>query len=178
METLQWTTQDKTTWPAGPWHDEPDKIQWQDPATGLACLIHRGGGGALCGYVGVPSSHPWHGHSYDQRVSCTNDCDPDYCYDHEIDGRISVHGGLTYSGACSPGATEAEGICHLPSRGEPDDVHWFGFDCSHFQDLRPESLAWTLKTGSSFSHKGEIYRNVEYVTAEVTRLAAQLAEVK
>lgn len=41
MQTKQWTTIDKSAWPRGAWDDEPDKVQWQDPATGLPCLIDR-----------------------------------------------------------------------------------------------------------------------------------------
>ena len=40
------------------WLNEPDKANWIDEATGLDCMIHRGQSGALCGYVGVPESHP------------------------------------------------------------------------------------------------------------------------
>lgn len=61
MKHLQYTTIDKSTWPRGPWDDEPDKVQWEDAATELPCLIVRNGLGALCGYVGVPEGHPWHG---------------------------------------------------------------------------------------------------------------------
>lgn len=54
-----WTTVDKSDWPTGEWHQEPDKAQWIDQATGLDCLIVRGPFGALCGYVGVPQSSPY-----------------------------------------------------------------------------------------------------------------------
>src|SRR5437868_4216905 len=33
----------------GPWWDEPDKVQWIDPATDLDCLAVRGPFGAWCG---------------------------------------------------------------------------------------------------------------------------------
>lgn len=26
---------DKSAWGAGPWLDEPDRLEWRDPATGL-----------------------------------------------------------------------------------------------------------------------------------------------
>src|SRR5258707_18375 len=49
-------------WPTGPWDAEPfNKVVWVDPATGLDCMLIRGGMGAWCGYVGVPKEHPWHG---------------------------------------------------------------------------------------------------------------------
>lgn len=58
METIEYRTVDKSKWGDGPWQDEPDKKQWRDPETGLPCLIVRGPGGALCGYVGVPANSP------------------------------------------------------------------------------------------------------------------------
>lgn len=61
---------DKSQWGDGPWQSEPDKIQWQDEATGLPCLIVRGPVGALCGYVGVPKTHPAYGLHYD---GCTTE---------------------------------------------------------------------------------------------------------
>lgn len=64
MKTMQWNTVDKTAWSPGPWQAEPDKMQWQDEKTGYACVIHRSGSGALCGYVGVGKDHPAHGLSY------------------------------------------------------------------------------------------------------------------
>ena len=58
MKTFK--TKDKTNWPSrGPWDNEPDKAQWIDEASGYDCLIVRGGGGALCGYVGVPEYLSW-----------------------------------------------------------------------------------------------------------------------
>jgi hypothetical protein len=64
MKTEEWRTVDKSTWGEGEWQREPDKKQWQDAETGLPCLIVRNNGGALCGYVGVPPGHPWHGKDY------------------------------------------------------------------------------------------------------------------
>jgi hypothetical protein len=106
---------DRSGWPAGPWDDEPDRVEFEH--AGLPCLLNRGGGGAWCGYAAVPPGHPLHGQDYEV---------PD----------ISVHGGLTYAGECH-GA-----ICHVPKPGEPDDVWWFGFDCAHAFDLTPSKLPY------------------------------------
>src|SRR6266496_32796 len=100
METKEYKI-DRTGWPAGPWDNEPDRLEWRDKATGFPCLIVRNRMGGLCGYVGVPTKHPFHGKNYDSV-------------------NISVHGGLTYSGAC------AGHICHIPKPGETDDVWWLG----------------------------------------------------
>lgn len=109
---------DRTGWRDGPWSSEPDRVEWR--AHGLACLIVRNDSGALCGYVGVPPGHPWHGR--------------DYC-DDELDG-VEVHGGLTYASPCSGP------ICHVARAGEPADVWWLGFDCIHAGDYAPGLHRW------------------------------------
>lgn len=74
---------DKTAWPDGEWKSEPDHVVWLDTITGYRCIVRRSDGtGALCGYVCVPRSHPYHGKSHT-----------------DIDD-IDVHGGLTYSELC------------------------------------------------------------------------------
>lgn len=137
---------DRSRWRAGIWDNEPDKKQWQDPATSLACLIVRNHFGNLCGYVGVPKTHKLYGIGYGAA--------PD----------VSVHGGLTFANKCAEGQCEEGSICHLAPEGE-DDVWWFGFDCAHAGDMCPER---------NLSSLGETYRDFAYVTAEVTALAAQL----
>jgi hypothetical protein len=135
----------------GPWLDEPDRYEWR--LDGLACLITRNDSlGTLCGYVGVPPGHPWHGKHYDAPLA-------------------EVHGGLTFAGPCTGH------ICHVPQPGEPDDVWWLGFDCGHCFDITPAlsqimgrvleecpTPDWMPKT---------VYRDLEYVRGEVERLAAQ-----
>jgi len=130
---------DRSSWTSGPWDNEPDKINWTDPATGMACMIVRNYYGQLCGYVACPEGHPAYGKSY-------NEVDAD------------VHGGLTYAAACQGH------ICHVPEPGSPDNVWWLGFDCGHFSDAGPRSDPLF----------GGTYRDVAYVTAECTKLAAQL----
>jgi hypothetical protein len=156
MQTIQYTTIDKSQWPAGPWQDEPDKIQWMDEATRLPCLIVRGPSGALCGYVGVAEGHRYFGASHEEVP-------------------VEVHGGLTFSGVCQPPC-----ICHLPGEVEADHVHWLGFDCAHSRDVSPgfmhvlghvRDLMLCPWTASGYAE----YRDVQYVKAEVAKLAAQLA---
>ncbi len=133
--------------PLGPWRDEPDKAQWKDEATGYPCLIVRNTWGALCGYVGVPPTHPLHGKGYEA---------PD----------AQVHGGLTFAGPCYPEGDETVTICHLAKPGEPEPW-WFGFDCAHAFDLAP---------GMRYGSRDGTYRDIDYVVAEVISLAKQLAE--
>lgn len=116
VELTEWEVE-KSGWPPGPWHDEPDRLQWNH--AGFACLMVRQSRmGHWCGYVGVPEEHPFFGHSY-----------------HDIDE--DVHGGLTYSEVCDPP------VCHVPEPGFPDRVWWLGFDCGHADDRMPAmSVPW------------------------------------
>jgi len=148
----EYRTVDKSGWRRGPWDAEPDKAQWIDPATGLDCLLVRNGG-ALCGYVGLPPEHPWHGE--------------DYC-----NVPVDVHGGLTFAAACADTDDESRHICHVPQPGRPHDVWWFGFDCAHGGDLDPRPERYDF----DFDWPSE-YRDVAYVQSECVRLAKQLAAV-
>lgn len=159
MKTIIYHTCDKSGWPAGPWNDEPDKIQWPDAATGLPCLAVRHPSlGHWCGYVGVPEDHPFFGKSY-----------VGFC----SDGKTfpEVHGGFTYFDLCDPGEAEATGICHLPAEGEPDHVWWFGFDCAHSNDYQP-GLSAHIRM---YIDWGEIYRTLGYVQSNCQKLASFLA---
>lgn len=157
METKTYTTIDRSAWPAGPWDGEPDKVQWQDGATGLPCLaVRHHHSGHWCGYVGVPPNHPLHGKGYS-----------------DVD--VRVHGGLTFSNPCKPDANEASDICHVAGPGEPDHVWWFGFDCAHAQDYSPMDLINAARCGYSRPLGYQHYRALPYVREECAALAAQLA---
>lgn len=132
---------DRAGWMAGPWDGEPDRLDWHDEATGLRCMMLRGGfHGAWCGYVALPEGHPLRGVDRD-KVPAT------------------VHGGVT---------------CASDLRQR--DAWWIGFDASHSFDFKPgytkDGSAWCDETAAR-----EDYRDVAYVRAEVTKLAAQLAAV-
>lgn len=202
METIEYRTEDKSSWGDGPWQSEPDKKQWLDPETGLPCLIVRGPHGALCGYVGVPRSHPYYGKHYD----------------HE-DVSVEVHWGLTFANLCAPAPTpeswerfkergrraqkeakgypngdsarflrerilelenygayvvwsEAAKVCHRVEPGEDDDVWWLGFDCAHSGDHCPKFAGILPRSLTS----GETYKDQAYVEAECRKLAKQLKD--
>jgi hypothetical protein len=100
--------------------------------------------------VGVAQGHPLFGKDYN-------------------DVAVSVHGGLTYAAACGDGP-EAGSICHIPGKGEPNHVWWFGFDAGHAFDEAPAMSARfrNLCPGT--------YRDWVYMENEVKALAKQLAE--
>jgi hypothetical protein len=150
MEAMQWTFVDRSKWEPGEWDGEPDKTQFVDEATGLPCVTHRGASGSWCGYVGIPSTHPLHGKSY-------NDVD------------VHVHGGLTFADECHGMKEDGRGICHVPGPGEPDDVWWFGFDCAHLGDVSPAY--------PDMHDFNEQYRTLHYVKRECASLASQLARL-
>ena len=99
---------DRETWGKGVWDLEPDFEHWVDHHSGLPCMIKRQWNGTLCGYVGVPPTHPLYGLNQDR------------LYGH-ID--INVHGGLTYAG---------ENVQY-----GYDGFWWYGFDCMHYRDAAP-----------------------------------------
>jgi hypothetical protein len=146
MQSLTYHFVDKSDWGEGPWQEEPDKMQWMDPGTGLPCLIVRGPHGNLCGYVGVPEEHPAFGERYD-----------------DVD--VEAHGGLTFSDRCYLGEKE-QGVCHTVEPGESDVVWWLGFDCAHGGDLCPKF--------SRHRWHGDVYRDIAYVRQQVLSLARQL----
>ena len=163
MKAIAYHTKDKTGWADGPWMHEPDKLQWADEETGLPCLIVRGGLGALCGYVGVPRSHPAYGKHYDDEALLD----------------IGVHGGLTFSDKCQHDGDQtdvSQSICHVVEPGEDDDVWWVGFDCAHAFDLVPGMEARLRGTPWPVS-KEDTYRDVAYVKNEIRSLAKQLKEM-
>jgi hypothetical protein len=162
-----------------PWLREPDRLHFE--RHGLPCVINRvEHSGSLCGYVGVPAEHPWHGKGYGDHVPVdslpiawdTREMD-DKCSSmalfiqavSDAEGSVSigvglrVHGGITYSAADLPGDA-------LEDEDFPADTWWFGFDCAHFGDLMP-------KMGAALPLGGE-YRTVQYVEEECEELARQL----
>lgn len=126
---------------------------WVDALSGLRCLALVGPLGSLCGYVEVPESHPWFGHDQgDDDVT-----------------ELDVHGGITYAGPGPPlvGDEWADG---------PPPDWWFGFDCAHLGDYVPR-LRQYRQHFDLRSPFGEVLRAPEWVGAECTRLAHQLAAV-
>lgn len=203
MKSIEYhTIPNKADWGDGPWVREPDKAQWRDPETGLPCLIVRGPSGALCGYVGVPESHPMYNVEYDN----VHNAYPD----------LSVHGGLTYSDFCDSGPTP-ESWEKLRQRARDclaESLQYPKGDSANFLKDRAKELAdydayvvwceaahichkvedgeddhvWWLgfdcahagdrspKYARSYSREDETYRDWSYVKLQVESLAQQLAK--
>lgn len=170
---------DKSDWGPGPWQDEPDKKQWQDEATGYPCLIVRNTWvtGALCGYVAVSKDHPLHGKGYsEERVFPCTECSDGWHSSCRPEHHIEVHGGLGFADSCHHGGDPSVGVCHIPGEGEPDEVWWFGFDCSHAFDHSPmlEATFRELCPVSRALSGREAYRDFAYVEGQVAEMARQL----
>lgn len=158
MSVKVWTFPERRIPVPGPWTDEPDKAQWIDPTTSYDCLIVRNPMGSLCGYVGLPPGHPWHGQPAELPVS--------------------VHGGNTFCGPCQPHREDEPTICHVPEPGRLDNVWWVGFDCAHAEDQKPMNdyqLRQHYADWPIFEH--EVYRTFDYVFDETVDLAQQLHAV-
>jgi len=173
MKTIEYPVNpliDKSNWPPGPWDDEPDKVQWEDEATGMPCLAVRNRLGAWCGYVGVPQGHRFHGVGYDD-VWLASPEETDYPPSHHE---------LTFSNSCMEGVPEAQGICHVVEPGEDDHVWWLGFDCAHGSDLIPgmmrfhEEFRERHPEYKEIVERGETYKTLAYVKAVCAELAAWL----
>lgn len=188
---MEKSTKERPPLPEGPWLDEPNRKEFTH--SGLNCLILRGPVGSLCGYVAVGKDHPFHGVWYG---GCTKGCNPKpevlreilghpvpksmqewnekhpRCeeFSHSPESILDVHGGLTYSGACSGE------ICHVPKPGEEDDVWWFGFDTAHCDDLVPGLLE--IGGRKSEYMADNVYRDISYVESETRKLAEQLWAIK
>ena len=154
----------------GPWRDEPDKLAWVDPATGLPCLMLRARNGALSGYVAVSAEHPLFG--YDYRAV-------------PADLGVQPHGGLNYSAPCDEEADERVSVCHVSGqprqrvrqpRGKQEhptsdeEQWWFGFACDKSYDLVPGRDQIHMS-----AENGQTYRDEHYVFTQCANLAAQLA---
>lgn len=183
---------DKSTWARGAWDAEPDKVNWVDPDTGLDCMLVRAEvSGSLCGYVGIPESHPLFGVHYGEPspvlASLTMQRMGEPVGEHPpfsvllgaLMGQfpepspvtaLRVHGGITYSDVCDEGGR----ICHVPQPGRPARVWWYGFDTGHHNDQSPAIDALLRTHAALYREDRGVYRDRAYMEQEVRALAAQL----
>lgn len=154
---------------------------WREPDTfdstmsGLSVCARRNSMKAWCGYVGVPTSHALFRKGYDARIAVPDrgavsleKTSPIIIFLEALnddDGAVSlsclinVHGGLTYAKEGWP---------------KDDGLWYFGFDCSHYNDLTPKQVFMASASGVWTLSGEETYRNLDYVEQELTNMASQL----
>jgi hypothetical protein len=181
----------KAEWPPGPWHNEPDALDWRDERTALTCAIRRTPlTGSLCGYVGVQPGHAFHGWRYDDDVplqpgdleGTIDDVGVFSAFIYGLAGGpkegtiplgmvLKVHGGISWSG---------EALRDLAS-----GLWWFGFDCGHAGDYCPaiDAVLRRIMPPEHMRERAKLfiddkYRDLEYVRTEVTHLAWQLRQLE
>ena len=132
-----------------PWESEPDNAEWEDKVTGYKCRIVRHDHfGHLCGYVGIPNTHPlWSKHYSDDEVA-----------------DIRVHGGLTHS------ATDTDDSAGTWWFGF-DCSHSGDLSPNMLIHMLDRELPNLL----NFS-RNEVYRTWDYVENEVRELVRQLRD--
>jgi hypothetical protein len=112
-------------------------------------VIHNGMG-FRCGYVRIPSGHPWHGKG-EESLEC------------------SVHGGITFS--------ELDEPCGDPSELAAPSW-WIGFDCAHASDAPDPLLPGdrsSFDVVEFLGYKRYVVRTQEYVEVECLSLCEQAA---
>lgn len=156
--------------------DEPD---FHDGcAFSLPYHLRRNHAKAWCGYVGIPTTHPYFGKSYGDRVPADRgsilikDQSPISLLVEgmaEDDGMVALDVLLDCPGGITWGAD------HVPWGGLPN--HWyFGFDCNHYNDLSPRDIIQEMVEGESW--RTGTYRTLEFVDRACRRLAEQLMEME
>lgn len=149
----------RESWEDGPWQVEPDKMYWVDIPTDLDCLILRHQDlGHLCGYVGIPRTHPYWQMSYDEAELAD----------------IHVHGGLTYAAACSADSHSEMEVCHVALPGREKALWWLGFDAAHGRDTIPGMMRLNIIYGLGFPPTWATYKDLTYMQKECESLARQL----
>lgn len=170
MKTIAWRYREccPENLPDGPWNEEPDKVQWRDEVTGLACAAVRHPMlGTWAGYVGVPDGHPA--------------CGLDW---RKVRNTLEAHGGVNFSRRASllepAPAWEPTLTLELEPLDEPD-LWWFGFDCAHGFDKQPFHISLLPGGALQFlddSRAGRAYRDLDYVQRNCADLALQLRDFK
>jgi hypothetical protein len=180
----------KAQWAPGPWHDEPDHLDWTDERTGLPCCINRQMiHGQLNGYAGVPTTHPFFGWNWDDHIEYKQgdlygkDADDigllnSFAFGHRLKhgtiwlgALMKAHGGINWSG-------------ELPW-GDVGRWWWFGFDCGHAGDVQPglDAIMHGVMPPEHMRERALLfhdwkYRTIAYVKAECASLAFQLRELE
>lgn len=147
-----------------PWYNEPDKVQWEDEATGFPCLAIRGELGAWHGYVGVDTSHPLFGITH-----------------QEINkNEFILYGGLTFTGSSQKVKKGEEdiGICYISRGEEVTDIWWLGFNYAHCWNYVPSVDFNPLVSSDAVYFSEKYYGSIERIKIECQAFAIQLKSYK
>jgi len=179
---------DKSLWGEGEWLEEPDLVNWDDPATGLECMaIREDEMGHWCGYVRVARGHPLFGKL---RLAIEEHDD------------LQVHGGITYAYLGRYDVEHPErSLRSYHQSSDPRGEWWLGFDTAHARDYSPnlpvllltanlarltedpifkrvmERIAPHLRDRMEKLQDLKHYRNLGFVMTECHHLAHQLARL-
>lgn len=151
------------------WH-----VEKQFDYKGYRCVVVMQTMGHRCGYVGIPKEHPLYNTFYGDYLDIKKD------ERVQIDAYFSCHGGITFSdgGVCSD----------YPIKS---DLWWFGFDCSHYNDIPDYQEAkrifreadvifqrLSIAEDLEKEHPNTIgqVRSLDFVVSECIKLAEQLSE--
>lgn len=169
---------------------------WLSQAQLPCAIVKHDNMGHLCGYVGVPRSHPWYETAYNDctlpearpRGEKPSDFKPLGTSNITLASFPSYYSRITKTLECTDqlcqhtpeaqikvhgGLTYSNwGFDPIPRDGE----WWFGFDCAHLGDLVPYG-GLTYSNYGMADREGDIYRDESYVRAECEGLAEQLAKV-
>lgn len=148
---------DKSAWGDGPWQTEQDFLEWVDGATNLRCMIVRAEWGHLCGYVGVPASHP----SFQQDVFTMKD-------------RPAAHGGCNFNAESD---TEQGRVWWIGfDCGHAFDLSPGALPLMEKMGGMGDTVRKIMRTFTD--HDCRIYRDWGYVQNQVAQLALQLHLMK
>lgn len=149
MLYLETYVYDKAGWTAGQWSSEPDKVQWQDPLSGIPCLIVRQRG-LWSSYAGLNQTYTIYG----QTASA-------------LDALLIV-GGLevTYA-AVADNSGRPLAIVHTPEAGEPGGLWWVGVGACHDSELLTDE-------DPMLGVDDETYRNMRYAMGISQALAEEM----
>lgn len=151
-----------------PWSNEPDDKDWE--CAGFKCQLRRNHSGAWCGYVGLPKEHPLHGIKSDEKLDMLKEM-----LANQLEEPIGENPGFTILLSCLSGHIDPTPGAILKVhwgitwsdyfRNDNTELWWYGFDCSHCDDMSPGRPDYGT------------YRDIEYATKECENLAHQLNSI-
>ncbi len=168
MNERVWKALDRSSWPDGPWAEEPDGVEWID-AAGLLCTAVRDARGFWWGFVCVDRDHPLFGKSSTSCVA-TPSCKDRYC-DSSLSSRSARVGSLYETRA---GLPKAAVQCPDPTHDHVRLWH-LGFQCSGSDEIRPGDPKHTKRIRKQGITP--VYRTLDDVRDRLGEIARFLEEL-